>query len=996
MKKKIFSKILSTILVLSLILSVFVPMGSIIGAAAEAKSSTYTSAFNNIDAIKADGWKGFFSKDPQGGVAFSEIADSDYGTYYDTWGGNVIARAKKSGLYNSSTNWDNANNFTNMAALTYTAQTYKYFKLTVDYKFENENVPWPVITFNQQNTTPEIFYKTNKAIASPSYNEEPIGVYYENSGNVMISGKKVTYHKATASDTTSKRNGWRKAEITVTPGKVNLKVYDSDLEGANVVVDYTTDITDDYKGGYITLMQNGVSLFKNISIVGLPAVTINDYYTTPDGNGGIADDTILVERTYGKLATYSDILPQRSGYSFMGFYGDDKYTNEIALGAMIKDEQYLYVKWSDFADITADGNVNLKDLVRIKKMAASIVDANAAADLDFDGTNANGSDITVLRKKLTGEDVSSSVSSASELMNAGILYPLGRTMVLDGAVEMDHVNTGFVLKGNFEGDVKADFTTNRTGSLLNVSIDGGENKVVDLNLDGLTTLAEDLDKGEHTIEVISGTSTKYSTTPDTERGTQAFDGTLKLNKLYYNGIPTTYVSDKTSKILFIGDQITCGMGLDVSVQDGGYKASNAYYSYASVLGRMLNAEVEVNARCGAKVCHFVWADCGASNNEGRGKGLCNGIDWLKSINVRNSTQYDYANNQPDIVVINLGSNDIPYAKDENGKWVDIWDDTGNKYSEEVPPLLNRVHTFYPNAKIVWTVGMMDRKTDISKEYIGYFKDYVENWSAANNNMAYFLDLSYVADRGGHNEHPTTEGHRLAAAELYDFILANDIGINVSTLAELDSVQKKNNSVVLSVETIENTTETIEITFPKTGGVRLNGTNKGLHESSENYNITCQTAGDVTTVTSDNGAYIELIEKTDDWSLAIYNSSNEKVNTINGSQICFFYDKENNLSKTSISGSVSDGETFTGLGERFNGLVQNGDVITLWNEDCLNSNFSDDSNKTASYINIPMLNSTNGYSIFLNTTYKTVADIASSDKNAYTLVANGNIFDIYCF
>ena len=27
-----------------------------------------------------------------------------------------------------------------MAALTYTAQTYKYFKLTVDYKFENDNV----------------------------------------------------------------------------------------------------------------------------------------------------------------------------------------------------------------------------------------------------------------------------------------------------------------------------------------------------------------------------------------------------------------------------------------------------------------------------------------------------------------------------------------------------------------------------------------------------------------------------------------------------------------------------------------------------------------------------------------------------------------------------------------------------------------------------------------------------------------------------------------
>lgn len=468
----------------------------------------------------------------------------------------------------------------------------------------------------------------------------------------------------------------------------------------------------------------------------------------------------------------------------MGFYSDAEYENEIELNSSIDRKATVYAKWSDFADVTADGNVNVIDLVRIKKMAVNDIAATVAADLDFDGTNANGSDITVLRKKLTGENVSSNVSVAAELMNNGILYPLGRTMVLDGAVEMDHVNTGFVLKGNFEGDVKAEFDTNRTGTLLNVSINGGENKIIDLNLDGLTTLAENLEKGEHTIEVISGTSTKYSTTPDTEAGTQAYDGTLKLNKLYYSGIPMTYESDKASRILFIGDEITCGMGLGTSVENGGYKESNAYYSYASVLGRMLNAEVEVNARCGAKVCHFVWPTAG------RGKGLCDDIDWLKSINVRDNTEYDYLNNQPDLVVINLGTNDIPYAKDENGNWVGIWDDTGNKYSEEVPPLLKRVHTLYPNAKIIWTVGMMDRNTDISKEYIGYFKDYVEAWSAANDNAAYFLDLSDFADLEGHLGHPTISGHTAAAEELYDFILENNIGINVSNLAELDSVEKK--------------------------------------------------------------------------------------------------------------------------------------------------------------------------------------------------------------
>ena len=759
--------------------------------------SDYSSAFNDLTKLQPDGWNGYYSSNPQGGVAFEQLSYDDKTTFakyfsdaqdnFNGTKGYCITRSTGYNLCTTSNNYANEETFTKMAALTYTKQKYKYFKLSVMYRYDGDNMPWPLVTFNQQNTTPEMFYSTYGIKTNPTYSEDPIAVSPNASGTIRVFGKKANGTGATPSTKLTTNSSYYKMEITVTPGKVYTVVYNAD---GSVSTEYTTALADDYKGGYITLMLNGQSRFKEISIVEYPEISIDNYNATPDGNGGIATDKVMLERTYGENIDYSEIVPERAGYSFMGFYSDAEYNNKLDLDSSIDRKATIYTKWSDFADITADGSVDVIDLVRIKKMASGAVVKSVAADLDFDGTNAGGSDLTVLRKKLIGTNVASNVASAAELMNDGILYPLGRTMVLNGAVEMDHVNTGFVLKGEFEGEVKAEFTTNRTGTLLNVSVDGGENEVVELSLDGLTTLATDLPKGEHTIEVISGTSTKYSTTPDTDKGTQAFDGTLQLNKLYYSGIPATYESSKASRILFIGDETTCGMGLGTSLEEGGYKESNSYYSYASVLGRMLDAEVEVNARCGAKVCHFVWADCGASNNEGRGKGLCNGIDWLKSINVRNNTEYDYANNQPDLVVINLGTNDIPYEKDENGKWVGVWDDTGDKYSEEVPPLLNRVHTLYPNAKIIWTVGMMDRNTEISQEYIGYFKSYVEAWSAENDNSAYFLDLSPVADRNGHNGHPTMEGHNLAATEIYDFILENDIGINLSNLAELNSVQKK--------------------------------------------------------------------------------------------------------------------------------------------------------------------------------------------------------------
>ena len=140
----------------------------------------------------------------------------------------------------------------------------------------------------------------------------------------------------------------------------------------------------------------------------------------------------------------------------------------------------------------------------------------------------------------------------------------------------------------------------------------------------------------------------------------------------------------------------------------------------------------------------------------------------------------------------------------------------------------------------------------------------------------------------------------------------------------------------------------------------------------------------------------MLQTENDWSIVLYDTNDQQVTELKGSHISFGYDRNGKLVKTTIRGNVNDGESFTGLGEKFNGLVQNGEIITLWNKDCGTENFYENGDKTASYINIPLLNSTNGYSIFLNSTYKTVADIEATENDVYTLTTNGDIFDIYCF
>ncbi|MBO5020177.1 MAG: hypothetical protein J6D52_05890 [Clostridia bacterium] len=235
------------------------------------EGSTYTNTLN-VDGLTADGWTASFSSNPQGGVAFSS---AKIGDYYESWGkgaANLTRRQHKN--LNWSNNWDKSNVFGNMAALTYTAKKYKYFRMTFDYKFDNKNYPWPVVTFNQQSTTPQMFYRTSRGVSNPTYSEDPIGVHFEYEGHINISGKKTGTSRKAANPTLTGTN-WHKAEITVTPGKVYIAVFNTDGTVAN---ELTTTLDASYMGGYIALMQNGVNFFRNISVTEL--IYDNGYSST--------------------------------------------------------------------------------------------------------------------------------------------------------------------------------------------------------------------------------------------------------------------------------------------------------------------------------------------------------------------------------------------------------------------------------------------------------------------------------------------------------------------------------------------------------------------------------------------------------------------------------------------------------------------------------------------------------------------------------------------
>lgn len=191
-----------------------------------------------------------------------------------------------------------------------------------------------------------------------------------------------------------------------------------------------------------------------------------------------------------------------------------------------------------------------------------------------------------------------------------------------------------------------------------------------------------------------------------------------------------------------------------------------------------------------------------------------------------------------------------------------------------------------------------------------------------------------------------------------------------------------------------------ISFPSVGGIRFNSGHTGLFEPDSFFDISYnQTDENQLEIYPVNGQSIKVVLIWDEksWRLDFYNDSN-KVLYIDNTMVLYGYDADNIHRNVVLKGKVTEGERFFGLGERFNGVFQNGMRIPLWNVDCchppLTLSREPGRPKTQGYKNVPLLHSTAGYSLFFNSTYAGTADIACYEPSEYSLEFAGTIFDVF--
>ena len=160
--------------------------------------------------------------------------------------------------------------------------------------------------------------------------------------------------------------------------------------------------------------------------------------------------------------------------------------------------------------------------------------------------------------------------------------------------------------------------------------------------------------------------------------------------------------DKKHLIEFIGDSITCGYGIDGEMNDKFSTATeDATKTYACVTAEKLDADYSL-------VCYSGYGVISGYTSTGRQNQTDLVPKYYDKVGFSNvhlpeggkiqDDLWDFSK-QPDLVVINLGTNDAAYTSSDNTKM--------REYAAGYTEFLKTVRAKNPNAAIICTLGIMN-------------------------------------------------------------------------------------------------------------------------------------------------------------------------------------------------------------------------------------------------------------------------------------------------
>ena len=386
----------------------------------------------------------------------------------------------------------------------------------------------------------------------------------------------------------------------------------------------------------------------------------------------------------------------------------------------------------------------------IEEATSGDASSGAASETVSDAASADASSTTAT--SVSDASSTAAVSSQAPVVYKETVYDVagntdkfhinGRTMAVTAAVSKkqgmiyDHAGQAFCFIADCEGDVTAQIemktqnVENKYDLSFIVRVDGAQTKVT-LNGNGSfdiyeLPIAKGLSRGEHVFEIY--------------RCNEAVSGLVTLMSVTMTGAPLTYQAPQRDlKMVFLGDSVTCGSGLDGSAANSGKNIlSDATRSYAFLCGEALNADFYIAGRSGTYTA-----------KDDSPNSVYYTYDYISRR--RSTALYDNTKDDVDVFVISLGSNDTNSTNNF----------PNDKLRDGIQALITRVRADHPNAKIVWTYGQLSATRE------SVIKGAVQEMMATDSNLFYYK-YRYGNNQGG-AWHPTAAAHARDAKELTDYI-----------------------------------------------------------------------------------------------------------------------------------------------------------------------------------------------------------------------------------
>ena len=281
-------------------------------------------------------------------------------------------------------------------------------------------------------------------------------------------------------------------------------------------------------------------------------------------------------------------------------------------------------------------------------------------------------------------------------------------------------------------------------------------------VDDELVIDEMMDKGIKEVQVISADVAeehvirlvKLSETSDSSLGIQYItcDAEATIE-------PT---EEQELKIEFVGDSITCGYGVDGVLGDT-YKTGNedVTKAYAYLTARKLGADYSIVSQSGYGIISGYTTSGQKQEKQafpqyydkvGNSYGTAGGINPAEK-------EWDFSF-RPDVVVINLGTNDNSYTGSDAAK--------KEEYVQGYLNFLETVRKKNPDAEIVCALGVM------GQELCPQVEDAVERFrTEKGDSKVHFVKLDVQAYANGFavDYHPTAASHEQAAEQMAEAIRA---------------------------------------------------------------------------------------------------------------------------------------------------------------------------------------------------------------------------------